>query len=138
MEVKILNKQEYTLFMSIRQMVASYIREYLKNDRGHKSYEGTWEVFVSYPSYFEDETATSVPDYYKITLNCYVLGPCRNYDWIGKTWMEVLGKCKKDIEQWIKDYPATPDSDNGGTWKGKTWTEVLRKCKKGIKQWVRN
>lgn len=99
----VLNKEEYELFKSLRQQVASYICEYLKDDCGHKSYEGTWELLVSYPSYFEDDTATSRPDYYQITLHCYVLGPGRHYDWHGKTWSEALKKCKVDIEQWIKD-----------------------------------
>ncbi len=98
-----MNREEYKLFMSIRQTVASYICDYLKEDYGHKSYEGTWELLVSYPSYFEDETATSCPDFYQITLHCYVLGPGRHYDWHGKTWTEALKKCKNDIERWVKE-----------------------------------
>lgn len=99
-----MNKKESELFMALRQKVALYIREYLKNDCGHKSYEGTWELLVSYPNYFEDETATAKPDFYQITLHCYVIGLNRHYEWDGKTWEEALRKCKCDIDRWTKGY----------------------------------
>jgi len=98
-----MSREERKLFMSIRKKVASYICEYIKEDCGHKSYEGIWELLVSYPSYFEDETGTSNPDFYRITLHCYVLGPGRHYNWDGKTWSEALERCRTDIDQWIKE-----------------------------------
>ena len=82
--------EEYKLFMSIRRKVATYIGKALEEDGYCKSYEGTWELLVSYPDYFEDETATSNPDFYQITLHCYVIGPHTQYDWGGKTWAEAL------------------------------------------------
>ena len=87
----------------MRRRVADYIREYLKDDCGHKSYEGTWELLVSYPNYFEDETAEAAPDFFQITLHCYVLGPGRHYDWIGKSWDKALTVCESDIDAWIAE-----------------------------------
>lgn len=93
---------ERKLFSAVRKQVADYITEYLKDDCGHKSYEGTWELLVSFPSYFDDDTATASPDFYRVTLHCYVLGPHRHYNWDGKSFMEALNKCKHNIGQWIK------------------------------------
>lgn len=90
-------------FLTLRKKVAKYIEEYLEEDCGHKSYEGTWELLVSYPNYFEDETASAPPDFFQITLHCYVLGPGRHYDWSGKTWSEALARCQHDIEQWLSE-----------------------------------
>ncbi len=94
---------EQEQFKVLRQRVADYIREYLKHDCGHKSYEGTWETFASYPSYFEDETGTAEPDFCTITLHCYILGPHRHYKWDGGTWAEALEKCERDVGQWSGD-----------------------------------
>lgn len=100
-----MTKKDYMLFMSARKKVAEYLAEYFAHDEDGccKSYEGTWELLVSYPNYFEDETATAKPDYYQVTLHCYVLGPGRHYEWSGKTWAEVFRKCNADIDKWIKE-----------------------------------
>lgn len=97
-----MTKQEMSRFAAMRKKVANYITEYLKEDCGHKSYEGTWELLVSFPNYFEDETATAVPDFYQITLHCYIIGPFRHYDWHGKSWDEALTACERDIDKWIR------------------------------------
>lgn len=98
-----MTKKESQLFSQLRMQVAGYICEYLKDDCGHKSYEGTWEVLISYPNYFDDDTATAPPDFYRVTLHCYVLGPGRHYDWDGKSLLEALNKCKHDIDQWTHE-----------------------------------
>lgn len=98
-----MNENEKNLFYKLRKQVADYICKSLKEDPIHKSYEGTWEILVSYPNYFEDETAKAEPDFYRITLHCYVLGPGRNYDWEGKSFMEALEKCECDINEWVKE-----------------------------------
>ncbi len=93
----------YEEFNKVRRQVANAIAKYLKDDCVHKSYEGTWDMLVSYPNYFEDETATSNPDFYQINLHCYVLGPDRHYSWQGKSWREALEKCKRDIDVWTHE-----------------------------------
>lgn len=94
---------DHELLLSLRKQVADYICEYLKEDCGHKSYEGTWEVLMSYPNYFQDNTATASPNFYRVALHCYILGPARYYDWDGETLQEALMKCKHDIDQWTKE-----------------------------------
>lgn len=89
-------------FNRLRKIVAEEITRQLAIDCFCKSYEGTWELTVSYPNYFEDETATEKPDFYKITLHCYVIGPGRHYGWCGKSWDECLNKCELDIDRWCK------------------------------------
>lgn len=91
--------KESKLFSQLRRQVADYIREYLKNDCGHKSYEGTWEVLMSYPSYFDGDTANAPPDFCRVTLHCYVLGPRMHYDWDGKSLWDALDQCKYDIDR---------------------------------------
>ena len=98
-----MSDEEKDLFNQLRKQVADYIFEYLKDDFGHKSYEGTWELLVSYPSYFEDENSIASPVFYRVTLHCYVLGPGRHYDWEGKSFLEALNKCKRDIDDWVKE-----------------------------------
>ena len=88
-------------FNALRRRLADYIEWYLKEDCGHKSYEGTWELLCSYPSYFEDENASSPPNFYRITLHCYIIGPSRHYHWDGNTWEDALEKCKRDVDSWI-------------------------------------
>lgn len=98
-----MNEQEQELFAELRKKVADYICEDLKEDYGHKPYEGTWELLVGFPNYFEDETATEKPNFYQVTLHCYVLGPGRHYDWDGNSFMEALEKCKADIDSWMAE-----------------------------------
>ena len=97
-----MTKEEKALFSLLRVNVGEYIEDYLKDDAGHKSYEGTWELSVTYPSYFESDGFTAKPDSYCVTLHCYVLGPGRHYDWFGKSWLEALQRARSDIQKWIK------------------------------------
>ena len=91
-------------FDSLRQKVAGMIRKELELGDCHKSYEGTWEVAVEYPDYFEDDTGTAPPRWYCLKLHCYVLGPARHYDWTGKTFGEALDKAEREIAQWEHNY----------------------------------
>lgn len=98
-----MTKQEYAKFNALRKQAAAFLsKEFADGDGVGKSYEGTWELLVSYPNYYEDETATASPDFYQITLHCYLIGPGRHYDWSGKTWSEALRKCKYDIDRWTR------------------------------------
>jgi hypothetical protein len=70
-----------------------------------KSYEGCFEILVEYPNYFEDEEGKiQHPSAWIITLHCYILGPERHYDWMGKTLSEAFAKCKPDVEKMIAEY----------------------------------
>ena len=89
-------------FRKLRKEVMAAIRRQLEDDAGCKSYEGTFEWLTGYPCYFADETGTAQPDFYKLTLHCYVLGPSRHYEWMGATPDEVLDQAERDIHQWIR------------------------------------
>lgn len=97
-----MNKEQRRRFSALRKQVADYIKKELDDWVHHKSYEGIWEVMVSYPSYFDDETASAQPDCYNITLHSYLIGPSRSYTWRGETLDEALRKCEKDIDEWTE------------------------------------
>ena len=94
-----MTREELELFLYLRRTVYEYIEEYLKDDCGHKSYEGTWELLTSYPSYFDSDTFYDGPDAVIATLHCYVLGPHRHYEWRGRTWKEAFKQAKRDIDR---------------------------------------
>ena len=98
-----MNQLQRERFCRLRKIVAKEIERQLAIDDHCKSYEGTWELTICYPNYFEDETATAKPDFYQITLHCYVLGSGRHHDWSGKSWDECLNKCELDIDNWCAE-----------------------------------
>lgn len=97
--------KEYKRFLALRRRVMQAIRRQLEQDSTCKSYEGTFEIFVSYPDYFDREydNKSDQPDFYIIRLHCYVLGPGRHYEWKGRTLKNALDKAEKDINQWIRE-----------------------------------
>ena len=86
----------------LRKRVMAAIEEELKIDNCCKSYEGTFEILESYPTYFDDSEASMEPDYYRITLHCYVLGPGRHYEWDGRTFGEAIEKAEEEIDYWLR------------------------------------
>lgn len=88
-------------FQRLRQLVMLAIKARLAEDSCCKSYEGTFEWLVSFPSYFEDGEGTKGPDSYCLLLHCYVLGPARHYKWYGATPEEALESAEKEIETWL-------------------------------------
>lgn len=102
-----MNQQQRDRFARLRKMVAKEIERQLAIDCLCKSYEGTWELTVSYPNYFEDEAATAKPDFYQIVLHCYVIGPHRHYDFSGKSWDECLEKCENAVASWCAEQEET-------------------------------
>jgi len=99
-----MKKELYEEFNKLRRQTAKAIGKILSIDGHCKSYEGTWELSAIYPDYFEDETASSEPHLYRITLHCYLLGPGCHYGWQGNSWEEALRKCKTDIEDWTENW----------------------------------
>ena len=90
----------YSRFLALRRRVMQAIRRALEEDSCCKSYEGTFELFVGYPDYFDGEH-TDEPDFFKIVLHCYVLGPARHYEWTGNTFKEALDSAEGEIDSWI-------------------------------------
>lgn len=91
---------DYVRFLALRRRVMRAIRRELEEDSCCKSYEGTFELLVGYPDYFDGEH-TDKPDFFKIVLHCYVLGPARHYEWRGNTFKEALDSAEREIDSWI-------------------------------------
>ena len=98
-----MTKAEHERFKALRKKVMDAIREEFEEDGYGKSYEGTFELIVGYPNYYEDEEATQGPNSYCVRLHCYVLGPARHYDWFGKTFGQALSKAEREIASWIEE-----------------------------------
>ena len=94
---------QMTRFDNLRQRTAKAIARSLKIDPAHKSYEGTWEVEVSFPNYFEDAFGCALPDFVEIRLHCYVLGPSRHYRWIGNNFLDALRKAEAEVDSWSEE-----------------------------------
>ena len=88
-------------FDALRKKVMAAIAKELAIDPYCKSYEGTFEWTTCYPNYFDDENGEEAPNFYVLTLHCYVLGPARHYRWEGRTREEVLYRAERDIESWL-------------------------------------
>lgn len=90
-------------FTKLRKKLNNCIN-YLR-DRGEpgKSYEGLWEITIGTPDATEDPNAELPPDWCKIVLHCYLVGPSRHYQWTGKSVEETFKRCKKDVEKWIAE-----------------------------------
>ena len=101
--------EDYKRFIALRRRVMQAIHRELELNDYCKFYEGTFEIFVSYPNYFDREydNKPDEPDFYIIRLHCYVLGPGRHYEWRGSTLKNALDKAEKDINKWIRE------DDNG-------------------------
>ena len=97
--------KEYKRFLALRRRVMQAIRRELERDSYCKSYEGTFEILVSYPDYFdwEDDNKPDQPNFYLIRMHCYVLGSGRHNEWEGRTLKEALDEAEKDINQWIRE-----------------------------------
>lgn len=79
-------------FHALRSRLFGMIKQALAEDPCCKNYEGCLEVLGEYPTYFDDNLAEQPPDFYRIRLHCYVIGPSRHYDFVGKTFTECLDK----------------------------------------------
>lgn len=104
-----MNKEQKARFDKLRNIVAYGIKKELAIDCCCKSYEGTWELFVGFHDYFEDEDATKPPRYVEIRLHCYVLGPSRHYCWGGKDWDEAICGCERDVLSWCRNLEECND-----------------------------
>lgn len=96
---------DYSRFLALRRTIMDMIRASLELDSHCKYYEGTVELLIGYPDYFEfaENGGLDEPDMFIIRLHCYVLGPARHYEWHGKTLTEALTKCERDINTWAEE-----------------------------------
>lgn len=100
----------YKDFLSLRRCLFDFWDKH-GMDECHKSYEGTFELLLSFPCYFDDGADKDKPDYFEITLHCYVLGPHRHYHWRGNNFKEVVKEARHDIARWIKEEMEMDNED---------------------------
>lgn len=88
-------------FAALREKTNHAIKMALSVDSHCKSYEGSWELNLCFPDYFQDEDGKAPPDFVEIMLHCYVLGPSRHYRWLGHSFEEALVKAEAEVNSWI-------------------------------------
>lgn len=99
-------------FQRLRSLVAAaikYERE-VRHEPG-KIYEGTWEITFEFPPQDEDAEAQMPPDWCKIRLHCYLIGPARHYEWTGDSFAQALERCRKDVKPWCEAVYREDDAD---------------------------
>ena len=97
----IIDKVQWDRFLEYRQRIFKAIKENLEVDGHCKSYEGQFTVSYYLPNYFVDD---SEKPYWEISLDCYLIGPKRHYEWGGETFNEALENAVEDIDVWLKEH----------------------------------
>ena len=87
------------LLRSLRALVVRGVKRALELDGHCKSYEGAMEFTVDMPPVYCSDQRT----YYRLTLDCYVLGPSRHYEWGGTDATETLQRAMADVARWIAE-----------------------------------
>ena len=80
--------------MTLRAELFAAIKKQLARDGHCKSYEGAFAIRL--PNYFEQDEAA-----WQITLDCYVIGPSRHYEWNGQTLAEAITRAEAGVRSWI-------------------------------------
>lgn len=78
-----------------REVVFEAIAHALERDPVCKPYEGQVQLEVRSPGYFE----RSEPAEYLLSMDCYVLGPGRFYEWLGTDIEDVFTRAEADIRR---------------------------------------
>lgn len=93
--------KEWERFYALRTRLFELIRAV--DDGYHKSYEGAVDLTISFPNVFESEyNAKLLPEYYTLTVHCYLLINGRHENFEGDTFTECLNKFEKDLVRWEK------------------------------------
>ena len=87
-------------FLALRDKILGFIDRKYKSGEWIKMFEGRMKITFEFPIYTDDPQGTAIPEV-NIHLDCYVIGPARHYDWVGKTFEIALDKAGKDIDSWI-------------------------------------
>jgi len=90
-----MRKEDLDEFFELRRFVFGKIESALVIDGNCKSYEGRFSIV--FPNYLDE------PDdgeKWGVTLDCYVFGPSRHYQWWGKSLRDALDKANREIRGW--------------------------------------
>lgn len=81
---------------ALRERLYRCIEDELREDPGHKSYEGAIDVTLSFPNIFN----RSEPPSWTITWHCYVVPETgRHHDWSGRTLSEAIAVAEAEAEK---------------------------------------
>ena len=95
--------QEWNRFYALRKKLFDLIEKV--DDGYHKSYEGAIDLTIGFPDIFESEyNAELPPEYYTLTVHCYLLINGRHQDFDGQTFDECLDKFESGLAHWEKEW----------------------------------
>jgi hypothetical protein len=81
---------------ALRERLYRCVEDELREDSGHKSYEGAMDVTLSFPSIF----SRSEPPVWTITWHCYVVPESgRHFHWKGTTLAEAVAVAEAAAEK---------------------------------------
>lgn len=98
-------KLDMDLMMRIavaQQRIFRCIEDELKEDGHHKSYEGSMEVTMSLPNFFEQGSPT-----WTVSLHCYLLVDGRHDSWTASTLSEAVAKMEDAVQKICSPYEMT-------------------------------
>lgn len=95
--------KEWERFYALRTRLFELIQAV--DDGYHKSYEGAVDLTISFPDVFESEyNAKFPPEYYTLTVHCYLLINGRHKDFEGETFTKCLNQFEKALADWAKEW----------------------------------
>src|ERR1035437_5164011 len=95
-----ITEKEKELLGVFQKTIFHEIEKLLKIDGHCKSYEGA--IQISFLSYFKNKDEENKQKF-ALTLDCYLIGPSRHYEWVGRTLEEAIEKGLKEVKEWIKE-----------------------------------
>lgn len=93
--------EDWEQFLQLRERIFKTIEEIIEDPNATwKSYEGRFDLSVSFPNYFERDT----PPDWSLHFACYLIGPNRGEDWFGVDFHSVLIQAERTIGGWLGDH----------------------------------
>lgn len=96
----LITEKDWERFYHLRNRIFTLIAAALNEDPYCKSYEGAIDLDISFPNYFETNSAYDPPEYFGIELHCYILINGRHETYKGKTLSQCLDKMERAISLW--------------------------------------
>lgn len=95
--MSIINKKKFKI---LRKLLFKAIEICLKSDGHCKHYEGSFEIGIRLPNYFEAQDKQSTV--YFCNYACYLIcGEGRSKTWEAKSYSELYNKIEKDLLSWL-------------------------------------
>lgn len=101
---KWITDEDLERFYSLRNRLFTLIAAALHEDPYCKSYEGAIDLDISFPNYFETDSAYDPPEYFGIELHCYILINGRHKKYKGKKFSQCLDSLEQDVNLWEMEW----------------------------------